>query len=120
MYLNRAEANAKLGNGQLALDDVNLIRQRAGLSGTALYTIDDLKDHVSVLDVVLEERRLELAFECHRTMDLFRNNRPLIRAYPGYHSSDLFHQTIPPTDKQVIFFIPEREIVINQNLVQNP
>lgn len=120
MYLNRAEANAKLGNGQLAIDDVNLIRQRAGLSGTALYSVADLKDHASVLDVVLEERRLELAFECQRSMDLFRNNRPMIRAYPGYHSQDLFHQNIPPTDPQVIFFLPEREIVINKNLIQNP
>ncbi len=29
MYLNRAEANAKLGNAQTALDDVNKIRERA-------------------------------------------------------------------------------------------
>src|SRR5690606_860439 len=32
MYLNRAEANAKLGNDEAAISDVNVIRQRAGLS----------------------------------------------------------------------------------------
>jgi hypothetical protein len=73
-----------------------------------------------VLDVVLEERRLELAFEGHRPRDLFRNNRPMIRAYPGFHSQDRFTQTILPTDERVIFFIPEREVVVNSNLEQNP
>lgn len=120
MYLIRAEANAKLGNDELALEDVNLIRQRAGLSGTDLYTTADLKGHATVLDVVLEERRLELAFEGQRPADLFRNNRPLIRAYPGFHSQDRYHQTILPTDDRVVFFIPEREVVVNRNLEQNP
>ena len=120
MYLNRAEANAKLGNDELAIDDVNLIRERAGLSGTALYTTGDLKNHNSVLDVVLEERRLELAFEAHRPLDLYRNDRTLVRAYPGFHSQDRFHQTILPTDKRVVFYIPEREIIVNPNLTQNP
>jgi hypothetical protein len=123
MYLNRAEAYAKLGgseNEQLAIDDVNRIRARAALSGSALYTVDNLKWHESVLDVVLEERRLELAFEAHRPLDLYRNNRPLVRAYLGYHSSDRFNQTIPPTSERIILFIPEREIIVNPNLEQNP
>jgi tetratricopeptide (TPR) repeat protein len=120
MYLNRAEANAKMGNLQAALDDVNVIRSRAGLSGSALYTLDDLKGHDSVLDVVLEERRLELAFEGHRPNDLFRNNLPMVRAYPGFHSPDRFNHTVLPTDDRVIFLIPEREIIVNPNLEQNP
>jgi hypothetical protein len=120
MYLNRAEANAKLGNNQLAIDDVNIIRQRAGLSGSALYTVDDLKGHNSVLDVVLEERRLELAFEGQRYFDLYRNNRPLIRAYPGFHGDDHFNLTILPTDNRIINLIPEREIIVNPKLTQNP
>src|SRR5690606_315719 len=65
MYLNRAEAHAKMGNLQEAIDDVNIIRTRAGLSDSALYSLDDLLGHTSVLDVVLQERRLELAFEGH-------------------------------------------------------
>jgi starch-binding outer membrane protein, SusD/RagB family len=120
MYLNRAEANAKLGNDQLAIDDVNVIRMRAGLSGTALYTVGDLKGHASVLDVVLEERRLELAFEAQRPLDLFRNNRPLVRNYIGFHSADLRHQTIEPTHARIVPFLPEREVLLNTNLLQNP
>src|SRR5690606_18871667 len=85
MYLNRAEANAKLDNLQEALDDVNIIRSRAGLSGGALYSTGNLLGLPNVLDAVLQERRLELAFEGHRSFDLFRNNLPMVRAYPGYH-----------------------------------
>lgn len=120
MYLIRAEANAKTGNNQLAIDDVNLIRQRAGISGVGLYAVDDLKGKNSVLEVVLEERRLELAFEGQRPNDLFRNNMPLVRAYPGFHSLDRYNQTINPTDARVVFFIPDREMTVNPNLKQNP
>lgn len=120
MYLIRAEANAKLGNNQVAIDDVNMIRRRANLSGTALYTVGDLKGRGSVLNVVLEERRLELFFEGHRPFDLYRNNLPMIRNYPGFHGTDHYHFRVEPTDPQVIFFIPEGEMNVNPNLVQNP
>lgn len=128
MYLNRAEANAKAGGGglQLALDDVNLIRQRAGLSGTALYTLASVAAAgKTVLDVVLEERRLEFAFEGQRPYDLFRNNRALVRDYPGTHAlnntpNTNVNQTIQPTDNRVIYFIPNRERLVNKNLTQNP
>lgn len=121
LYLIRAEAYAHLGENKKALEDVNTIRKRAALSGTALYTDSDLKGHNSVLDVVLEEKRLELAFECQRKFDLFRNNRSLVRNYPGYHLlSGQTTQTILPTDPRVIYYIPQQEIVLNPNLVQNP
>ncbi len=125
MYLIRAEANAKLGNDQASLDDVNLIRQRAGLSGTALHTPASIAlASKTVLDVVLEERWLELAFEGHRAYDLFRNDRAVIRDYPGTHalnsSPTNTNQTIAPSNNRVVFFIPENEIAKNPALVQNP
>ena len=120
MYLNRAEANAKLGNNQAAIDDVNIIRKRAGLSGSELYTVDDLKGRGSILNVVLEERRLEFFFEGQRPFDLYRNNLPMIRDYPGFHGTDHYNFTVEPTDPQVIWFIPEREMNANPNLIQNP
>jgi len=128
MYLIRAEANAKQGGAglQLAVDDLNMLRQRAGLSGTGLHTLASLAAAgKSVLDAVLEERQLELAFEGHRAYDLFRNNRPLERNYPGTHSlnntpSTNIQQTILPSDNRVIYFIPNRERLVNPNLTQNP
>lgn len=124
MYLNRAEANAKLGNTEAALTDVNLIRQRAGLSGDKLYTAGNLKGKTA-FEVVMEERWLELAFEGHRAYDLFRNNLPMERNYPGTHSlnntptTDVY-QKIMPTDNRIIFFIPQSEVDRNSKLIQNP
>lgn len=122
MYLNRAEANAKLGKTAAALADVNIIRTRAGL-GDALYT--SLPAGKTALDIVLEERWMELAFEGHRSYDLFRNNRSMIRNYPGTHSlnntpTTNVNQTVPATDARVIFFIPQSEIDKNSKLTQNP
>lgn len=122
MYLNRAEANAKLGNDQLALDDVNELRERAGLSGTALHTLASVAaSGKTILDVVLDERFLELAFEGHRAYDLFRNSKPLMRNYPGSQVvNGNVNQTVQPTDNRVVFFIPQNEINKNPNLTQNP
>lgn len=122
MYLNRAEANAKLGNNQAALDDVNFIRKRAGLSGSDLHTLASVAaSGKSVLDIVLEERWLELSFEGHRHYDLFRNNRPVVRDYPGSQViNGVVTQIIEPNDNRVVFFIPQDEINKNPKLTQNP
>ncbi|QHV93526.1 RagB/SusD family nutrient uptake outer membrane protein [Spirosoma endbachense] len=120
MYLNRAEAYAKTGELAKAIEDVNLIRKRAGLNGTDLYSATDLKGLPTVLDVVLQERRLELAFEGHRPYDLYRNNLNLVRNYPGYHNTQTGQQTVAPDDKQLVHLIPEAEITLNRNLKQNP
>jgi hypothetical protein len=120
MYLIRAEAQTKLGNNDLAIADVNLIRARAGLSGTELYSVADLKGHATVLDVVLEERQLELSFEGFRPLDLFRNNKTMERDYPGVHPKINGKQTILPTNPRIVHLIPEKEILLNPNLVPNP
>jgi hypothetical protein len=121
MYLNKAEANAKLGNSQLALDDVNVIRTRAGIPTLNLGSVGS----ANVLSAVLQERRMEFAFEGQRSYDLYRNNLSLIRNYPGTHSlnnvpTTNIMQTVLPTDARVIFYIPQTEIAINPKLTQNP
>jgi tetratricopeptide (TPR) repeat protein len=81
MYLIKAEAFAKTpGKEAEAIDMVNIIRSRAGLTGDQLFTVGDLKGYATVLDVVLDERRLELAWEGHRAFDVFRNHRSLDRS----------------------------------------
>lgn len=120
MYLNRAEANAKLGLNQQAIDDVNRIRIRAGLSGEALYSINNLKGRASVFAVTLEERRLELAFEVQRRWDVFRNGQTLNRNYPGTHENGNALITIPASHPRVVFYIPESQMLVQKNLIQNP
>ncbi|MBT0812880.1 RagB/SusD family nutrient uptake outer membrane protein [Litoribacter ruber] len=120
MYLNRAEANAKLGNFDQALNDVNIIRERAGILPDGLYTLGNIGDR-SVLDVVMDERRLELAYEGHRKIDVFRNRMTMDRRYPGTHlatSSPIFE--INYQDNAIIEFIPETQLLIHEGLTQNP
>lgn len=121
VYLNRAEAYAKLGGSdELALADVNTIRERAGLSGTDLYTLGNLGGR-SVLDIVLEERRLELAYEGHRGFDLMRNKIDLERNYEGIHLDEgETTQVISWQDDRHIFYIPNLEISTNPDVKQNP
>lgn len=116
MYLNRAEANAKLGNVAAALADVNVIRTRAGIPSYSSVPVG-----MTALDVVLQERRLELAYEGQRKFDVYRNKQTLNRRYPGTHlngSNPFF--TVSPTDNASIEFIPEQQILIQPNLQQNP
>jgi hypothetical protein len=112
MYLIAAEACAKLGQDQLALDN-------AGLSGDQLFTLSDLKGYETVLDVVLDEKRLELWLEGHRAQDVFRNKRTMDRSYMAWQGWS-GPSYIPYTSNRIVHFIPEDEMTRNPNLVQNP
>lgn len=122
VYLNKAEALAHLGQNDPAITIVNTIRTRAGLSGTALYAdASDLKGFASVLDVVLNERRIELAWEGFRVLDLIRNKKDIDRSYPGVHlDQGESTQIIPWDDARNIYFIPANEVLNNPMVVQNP
>ena len=102
VYLNRAEALAKLGRYGEAQTDLNLIRTRS-IPG-AKYS--DL-NAANAPDRIDKERQLELAFQAERSYDVFRNGRALTRHYPGAH-----HQLedIPATDYRVVYFIPQGAI----------
>lgn len=117
MYLNRAEARAKTGsNISGALNDINLIRERANID-----TYTDVPAGRTLLEIVLEERRMELAYEAHRRYDIFRNGLTLDRRYPGTHdrgANPLL--TVPATSPRVVDYIPEAQILAQPNLVQNP
>ncbi len=131
MYLNRAEGYAKKGMDTQALNDVNEIRKNRGLEG-ALY--DGVPAGQDILNVVLKERRIELAFEAQRTYDLIRNHRNIIRNYWGYHIIGLQAPDInldrPPSgypeleikydNPIVLYYIPSDEILANDLCVQNP
>jgi hypothetical protein len=74
-----------------------------------------------VLDLVLEERRLELAWEGHRKFDVFRNKRNMDRTYPGTHlAGNNPISVITPNDPFIVEFIPQSQMLSQPNLVQNP
>lgn len=107
MYLIRAEANLKGGTsiGDTPLNDINRLRNRAGLTALGDVNIED----------ILRERRKELAFEGgHRRMDLLRNGMNLRReGQPNVDVSAL-------GDPFTIFPIPSLERGLNPNLEKNP
>lgn len=113
VYLNRAEAYAKLGNYSAALADLNEIRTRSIVNGG--YSSLDASNASARID---KERQLELAYQAERSYDVFRNGKALTRQYPGPHAQ---FETIAPTDFRVIFYIPQSAINSYPGpLTQNP
>ncbi len=95
MYLTRSEGRFRTGNAAGALEDVNVIRNRAGL--LSLSDID--------LETVLKERFLELVFEGHQFRDTKRNRKTF-----GDMTFD---------DPCMVYPIPQREMDVNGALEQN-
>lgn len=106
-YLIRAEARAYQVNISGAQEDLNIIRNRAGLSDTSATTQQDL------LSAILQERRLELFTEIgHRWFDLKRTGQAgtvLAPLKPAWQ------------ERNLLLPIPETELILNPNLQpQNP
>ena len=105
LYLIRAEANLRLGgvpNGDTPVNDINVLRARAGVAPMAVVTVND----------VLSERVKELAFEggfflqdAKRT-----NNLP----------SATFAGALGSFSQKLVFPIPQQDLNANPKLVQNP
>lgn len=102
-YLVRAEARAQQGDIIGSKEDLDQIRQRAGLSKTTAVTKQE------ILDAILEERKLELFSEYgHRFFDLKRTgnlDQKLSGIKPGWNTADR------------LFPIPQNEINLNSNLL---
>lgn len=113
IYLNRAEAYAKLGKYAEALTDLNKIRERS-LPGEG-YTSLDATNAGLRID---KERQLELAYQAERSYDVYRNGGSLTRRYPGPHDA---METILPSDHRVVYYIPQTAInSYPGTLTQNP
>ncbi|HEX8330171.1 MAG TPA: RagB/SusD family nutrient uptake outer membrane protein [Hymenobacter sp.] len=130
VLLNRAEglAQADAGISSEAITLLNTVRTRSlppipfYIGGTVtttvggapvtttypgiVYTAASFANKQALIDAILFERRLELAFEGHRYYDLMRYKRPSSRIAYGQQKS--------------ILPIPVVDIQQNPNLVQNP
>lgn len=103
LYLIRAESRAKLNDLVGAKEDINKIRNRAGLPNTNAGTQEE------VLTAIAKERRLELFTEQgHRFFDLKRTGKAdevLSLAKPNWNVN---HIVLP---------LPENELLLNDNLL---
>lgn len=103
LYLIRAEARARQNNLAGAQEDINVIRNRAGLENTTATTQQQM------LDAIAQERRIELLVEGgHRWLDLKRTGQADQVLAP-------LKSQWQPTD--VLWPIPEIEIFNNSNLL---
>lgn len=101
MYLIRAEANARLNAADATVQaDINVVRARAGRAPTAAA------GQAALLDAILQERRVELAFEGHRFFDLRRRGTATT--------------VLSLAATRLLFPIPQTERDVNKNLLQNP
>jgi hypothetical protein len=109
--LIHSEAAAASGNLPAAVNDLNLIRRRAGLTD---YNGPLQKD--SILTAILQERRVELFCEWgHRWFDLKRTG-----LIDKIVSASSVAKGTSWVSTAALWPIPERELSANPRLVQNP
>ncbi|MCC7507688.1 MAG: RagB/SusD family nutrient uptake outer membrane protein [Saprospiraceae bacterium] len=110
VLLWEAEALAELGRVQDALEPLEQVRARARAQAidpaTALPPVT-ATDKQAVIDAIRRERQAELGFECHRFFDLVRWG--------------IAQDSVPEfqVGKHEVFPLPQTEIDLNPNLVQN-
>lgn len=110
IYLIRAEARAHLMDLPGAIDDVDMIRDRAGLS--LINDVSPSIDQADLLQVILNERRFEFLAEWgHRWFDLKRT---------GVADEVLGETKLDWQSTDALYPIPNSEILLNPFLVQNP
>ncbi|WP_317197763.1 RagB/SusD family nutrient uptake outer membrane protein [Leeuwenhoekiella palythoae] len=103
-YLIRAEARTRQGKQEAAVADLNVIRERAGLEP---LVYNQALTQEQLLDEVMQQRYHELFSEWgHRWLDLKRTGRAQ-EVLEGLQEIDLLYP------------IPEAELVKNPNLTQN-
>lgn len=111
-YLIRAEAEAQLNQLTAAATDLNIIRSRAGLGGTAATT------QAEMLTAVLHERQVELFTEWgHRWFDLIRTGAVDTVLGPPGNVAQFKNGTWVATD--TLYPVSQNQINNNSHLSQN-
>ncbi|MEX2514325.1 MAG: RagB/SusD family nutrient uptake outer membrane protein [Cyclobacteriaceae bacterium] len=111
-----AEALHGMNQSSEAVTYINMVRERAGLNGITPDQLD--------LERILHERRLELAFEGHRFLDLVRTGKAIekitwaLTTPIGYDDRIFTTETIE--EYQLFLPIPVGEIEKDPSLTQNP
>lgn len=105
IYLVRAEARSRQGKLPEAQNDLNAIRNRAGLPNTTAANPAD------IMDAILQERRVELFTEMgHRWLDLKHMEKTGLLQAKGTGWRE----------QASLYPIPQAELNLNPNLTQNP
>ncbi len=118
-----AEALNELQGVSAALPYLNQVRERAGLTG---YDEIDIANQYQFRMALEKERRLEFAFENHRYFDLMRTGRALT-ILNGHFQTEAYYNdpqhpeynVAPLEEWEVLLPVPQREVDINPDIIQN-
>lgn len=142
IVLSMAEANARLGNTAVGIDQLNKVRNRSLASpATQQYTAASFANTTSLVDAIITERRIEFLGEGMRWGDIHRLLYDDLIPMPGIpakmsngmptgasfalgtpYTGPLGVAMIPKTDFRVLWPFPNDEVVNNPTLAaqQNP
>lgn len=135
ILLNYAEALNELNQVEKAVDQIKLIRARAGITSGAntRYGINTGISQVEMRELIRNERRIELAFEEHRFWDVRRwkiadqeLNGPLFGMRITKTGTNTFTyekvqvSTMVFSERLYLMPIPYDETIKNSSLEQNP
>lgn len=114
IYLNYAEADARLNGGKVtdskAKGYVKELRDRAGVGTPSDITLEWL----------LDERARELMWEGHRRVDLIRYGHFTSMNYPWPYKGGVADGKVALDDYRIIYPLVATDISANGNLDQNP
>jgi len=117
IYLNKAECEARSGDIQQAINDLNTLLIQRWKTGTFIPFLASNAD--DALNKILKERRKELLFTGLRWIDLRRLNKDSRFAITIYRNINGKTYSLPPNDPRYVFPIPQTEIQLTgeqQNL----
>lgn len=118
-YIARAEANARLGNVDEALDDYNYLASMR-ISPYTPRTINGIGGEERLLPEILNERRRELCFDEVRWFDLRRLGMPSItHRYKARKSADWQTFVLAERDPLYTLPLPNEVMLQNSELKQN-
>lgn len=121
VLLMLAEALNEQNKAAEAAEYLNQVRRRAGLNNL------NVSDQTTLREAVLQERRVELAFENKRWIDLVRTGNAIevmngygsrLKADPAYYY--LSSASYNVNEDHLLFPIPFLELQVNPDLQQNP
>jgi starch-binding outer membrane protein, SusD/RagB family len=119
LYLIRAECQARKNNLTGAIDDLNTLLRTRWRTGTYVNLTVGTQTQAQVLNLVLLERRKELAFRGRRWNDLRRLNRESSTAFVIKRFLNNQEYTLAPNDNRYVYPIPQEEIS-RSGIAQNP
>lgn len=111
VILMLAETENELGNAGPAADDLNMIRNRAGLANT------NVASQTALRDAIAQERRLELIGEGQRWFDLLRTGTAIPVMNQWFKDNNIL---ITIDQHNLLMPVPQSQVNTDPAIKQNP